>query len=141
MATEEPGAGGVEGADPEILADLFAAQAAEAHAKGVERAAKSRLEQERRDLDTLVTAGPTVLEPQTTIANWASSDHFTRDDVVFADEAFGRFGTEGVQAAFYWDYPDTGTPAFWAFRAYRDFDGKGGSFQDESVPVANDVAM
>jgi hypothetical protein len=75
---------------------VAAAQAAEAHAKGVERAAKSRLEQERRDLDALVTAGPTILDPQTTIANWASSDHFTRDDVVFADEAFGRFGTEGV---------------------------------------------
>ena len=75
---------------------VAAAQAAEAHAKGVERAGKSRLESERRDLDVLTSAGPSVLEPLTTIANWAKSDRFNRDDAVFADEAFNRFGAEGV---------------------------------------------
>jgi len=75
---------------------VAAAQAAEAQAKGVERAARSRLEQERHDLDALGTAGPPILEPLTTITNWASSDHFKPDDVVFADEAFARFGPEGA---------------------------------------------
>jgi hypothetical protein len=50
-------------------------------------------------------------------------------------EALGRFGELGVTSAFYWDYPDRSSPAFWAFRAYRDFDGSGGRFLDESVPA------
>jgi Glycoside hydrolase family 44 len=48
-------------------------------------------------------------------------------------EALGRFGERGITSAFYWDYPSKGSPAFWAFRAYRDFDGDGGRFLDESV--------
>jgi hypothetical protein len=75
---------------------VAAGQAAESHAQSVERASKSRLEQERRDLDALMTEGPTILEPQTTIAKWAESDYFNRDDAVFADEAFVRFGPEGA---------------------------------------------
>lgn len=50
-------------------------------------------------------------------------------------EALGRFGTEGVTSAFYWDYPPAGSPAAAAFRAYRDFDGKGSRFLDLSVPA------
>ncbi len=51
-------------------------------------------------------------------------------------EALGRFGTEGLTSAFYWTYPADKSPAYWAFRAYRDFDGAGGRFLDRSVPVA-----
>jgi hypothetical protein len=51
-------------------------------------------------------------------------------------EALGRFGTEGLTAAFYWRRPPTNSPVYWAFRAYRNFDGKGGHFLDYSVPVA-----
>lgn len=79
-----------------LTAAVAAAQAAEAHAKGVERAAKSRLDQERQDLDALVAAGPPVLDPLATITNWLGGDHFKRDEAVFADEAFGRFGHQGV---------------------------------------------
>jgi hypothetical protein len=49
-------------------------------------------------------------------------------------EALGRFAEGGVQAAFYWTYPADRSPAFWAFRAYRDFDGKGGHFLSRVVP-------
>ncbi len=48
-------------------------------------------------------------------------------------EALGRFGALGLTSAFYWDYPADRSPAFWAFRAFRDFDGQGGRFLDESV--------
>jgi hypothetical protein len=75
---------------------LQAAHAAESVAQDVEAAADSHLEQEQADLDALVTAGPVVLVPQTTVANWTASDYFYRDDAIFADEAFGRFGPEGV---------------------------------------------
>ncbi len=51
-------------------------------------------------------------------------------------EALGRYGALGVRSAFYWDYPAADSPAFWAFRAYRDFDGQGGRFLDFSVPTS-----
>jgi hypothetical protein len=50
-------------------------------------------------------------------------------------EALGRFGTEGLTSAFYWRLPPKDSPVFWAFRAYRNFDGEGGRFLDISVPV------
>ncbi|MFO0756274.1 MAG: glycoside hydrolase family 44 protein [Byssovorax sp.] len=45
-------------------------------------------------------------------------------------EALGRFAANGVHSAFYWTYPPAESPAFWAFRAYRNFDGQGGRFLD-----------
>jgi hypothetical protein len=50
-------------------------------------------------------------------------------------EVLGRFGQQGITSAFYWLCPAPGTPAFYAFRAYRNFDGKGGAFLDWSVPT------
>ncbi|HEX3777847.1 MAG TPA: glycoside hydrolase family 44 protein [Polyangiaceae bacterium] len=50
-------------------------------------------------------------------------------------EALGRFGKEGLDSAFYWDGPKAGTATFWAFRAFRNFDGKGGHFLDISLPT------
>ena len=50
-------------------------------------------------------------------------------------EVLGRFGQQGITSAFYWLCPAAGTPAFYAFRAYRNFDGKGASFLDWSVPT------
>lgn len=50
-------------------------------------------------------------------------------------EALGRFAQENIYSAFFWQYPTDGSPAYWAFRAYRDFDGKGGRFQDTWVPA------
>lgn len=50
-------------------------------------------------------------------------------------EALGRFAQGGVTAAFYWTYPADRSPAYWAFRAYRNFDGAGGRFLDRSSPT------
>ncbi|MCC6333298.1 MAG: glycoside hydrolase family 44 protein [Myxococcales bacterium] len=50
-------------------------------------------------------------------------------------EALGRFGREDLYAAFYWTYPPESSPAFWAFRAYRDYDGQGARFLDLSLPT------
>ncbi|WP_224247555.1 glycoside hydrolase family 44 protein [Hyalangium gracile] len=49
-------------------------------------------------------------------------------------EALGRFAEGGVTAAFYFTYPPTRSPAWWAFRAYRNFDGQGGGFQNIYLP-------
>ena len=48
-------------------------------------------------------------------------------------EALGRFGQQGLDAAFHWGDLKEGTPGYWAFRAYRNFDGAGARFQDVSV--------
>ncbi len=50
-------------------------------------------------------------------------------------EALGRFGQQGLYSAFYWTYPAEGSPAFHAFRAFRNYDGKGAHFEDESMPA------
>jgi hypothetical protein len=48
-------------------------------------------------------------------------------------EALGRFGQGEVTSAFYFTYPPAASPTYWAFRAYRNFDGHGGHFLDTSV--------
>ncbi|HEX2673723.1 MAG TPA: glycoside hydrolase family 44 protein [Polyangiaceae bacterium] len=50
-------------------------------------------------------------------------------------EALGRFGQQGLDSAFFYTGPKVGTPVYWAFRAYRNFDGKGGRFLDVSLPT------
>jgi len=56
-------------------------------------------------------------------------------------EALGRFGQNGVDSAFYWFSPPDRSPAFYAFRAFRNFDGKGGHFLDQSVPARSDAPL
>jgi len=53
-------------------------------------------------------------------------------------EALGRFGTEGLDYAFYWLAPPQDSPAYWAFRAFRNFDGKDGHFLDQSLDTTMD---
>jgi hypothetical protein len=52
-------------------------------------------------------------------------------------EALGRFGEQAITSAYYWDYPPKGSPAARAFLAFRNFDGRGGRFLDESIQVAS----
>ena len=43
--------------------------------------------------------------------------------------SLGRFGTEGIDYAFYWFEPPPNSPVYWAFRAFRNFDG-----QERAIP-------
>ena len=81
-----------------LAAAVAGTQAAEAHSKGVERAARNRLETERNDLDALDATGPVQLDAQGTIAQWLTGENFNQDDTVFADDSFARFDPEGVAA-------------------------------------------
>jgi hypothetical protein len=56
-------------------------------------------------------------------------------------EALGRFGTNGLDYAFYWTAPPENSPAYWAFRAYRNFDGKGARFLDRSLSTRMDPGV
>lgn len=55
-------------------------------------------------------------------------------------EALGRFGQNGLFSAYFWweqsifESP-ANTPVYWAFRAYRNYDGDGGRFGDISLPT------
>jgi hypothetical protein len=50
-------------------------------------------------------------------------------------EALGTFGKLGVDYAFYWTYPPKDSASWWAFRAYRDYDGAGARFPATSIPA------
>jgi hypothetical protein len=50
-------------------------------------------------------------------------------------EALGRYAQFGLTSAYYWTYPTANSPSMWAFRGYRDFDGKGGHFLDWYAPT------
>ena len=50
-------------------------------------------------------------------------------------EALGRFGQLGLTSAYYWTEPPAGTPSNWAFRAYRNYDGKNAHFLERSSPA------
>ena len=49
-------------------------------------------------------------------------------------EGLGRMAQEGVDHAYYWTAPGKNTPAYWAFRAYTNYDGKGGRFSGAILP-------
>jgi hypothetical protein len=71
--------------------------------------------------------------------NFGAENHMSGG--LAAAEVLGRFGVEGVTSAYYWTVPANRSPAFWAFRAYRNYDGKGGRFLDRTVPVTGTATL
>ena len=55
-------------------------------------------------------------------------------------EALGIFGREGVYIATYWTAPKPGSPAWFAFRMYRNADGKQGTFGSQSVRATSSAS-
>jgi hypothetical protein len=62
--------------------------------------------------------------------NFGAEEHIS--GALATAEALGRFGQQGLDAAFYLG-PKDGGSAFWAFRAFRNFDGEGGRFLDHGL--------
>jgi hypothetical protein len=52
-------------------------------------------------------------------------------------DALGIFGREGVFMANYWAYPGKNSPAYLAFKLYRNADGLGHGFGDISLPAVS----
>ena len=52
-------------------------------------------------------------------------------------EALGVFGREGLDLATYWTSPAPGSPVWFAFRMYRDYDGGGGRFGGTSIAATS----
>jgi Glycoside hydrolase family 44 len=70
------------------------------------------------------------------IGEWNFGGEMRMSGGLATAETLGRFGQLEVTSAYFWVHPPPGSPAYWAFRAYRNFDGKGGRFQDFSLPTA-----
>ena len=72
---------------------------------------------------------------QTMIGEWGFGGEAHMSGGLASAEALGRFADNGVYAAYYWVVPPAGSPAAAAFNAYRNYDGKGGRFEDWSLPA------
>jgi hypothetical protein len=71
--------------------------------------------------------------------NFGAEEHMS--GALAVAEVLGHFGLEGVYSAFYWTIPPPKSPAFWAFRAFRNYDGIGGRFLDWSAPVTGSATL
>jgi hypothetical protein len=65
--------------------------------------------------------------------NWGAEN--TLNGGVAAAEVLGILGRERVDLACYWTAPGVGSPAFFAWKMYRNADGSGGGFGDVALEV------
>jgi hypothetical protein len=69
--------------------------------------------------------------------NWGADE--TVNGALAIADVLGIFGREGVDMAAYWTYPPVGSPGAQAFRVFTNYDGAGGGFGDQSLPVTTSV--
>ncbi|MDX3112284.1 glycoside hydrolase family 44 protein [Streptomyces scabiei] len=67
--------------------------------------------------------------------NWGALDHV--DGGLAEADVLGIFGREGLDLATLWSPPKATDPGAYAFRMYRNYDGKGGTFGDTAVHAAS----
>jgi hypothetical protein len=75
------------------------------------------------------------------IGEWSFGGEHDISGALATAESLGRFGQQGLDAAFYWGGPKAGTSTYWAFRAYRNFDGKGARFLDEALDTRGEDSV
>lgn len=75
------------------------------------------------------------------IGEWSFGGEHDISGALATAESLGRFGQQGLDAAFYWGGPKSGTSTYWAFRAYRNFDGQGARFLDEALETRGDDSV
>lgn len=68
--------------------------------------------------------------------NFGGAGHIT--GAIAQAEALGRFGQNGLTAAFLWTHPLDKSEQYWGFRTFRNYDGRGGSFLQNSVKTTSD---
>ncbi len=74
------------------------------------------------------------------IGEWSFGGEGHVSGAVAVAETLGRFAQNDVTSAYYWVYPKDQSPAWWAFRMFRNFDGKGGRFLDAILPTSTATA-
>jgi hypothetical protein len=70
--------------------------------------------------------------------NWGAEGHISGG--LALAEVLGRFGESDIYSAFYWRYPPAGTPAWHAFRAFGNYDGKGSRFPSRSLSATKNLS-
>ncbi len=63
--------------------------------------------------------------------SWGAEGHISGG--LAAADVLGIFGREGVDLATFWGEVGQGSPVYWAFRMYRNYDGLGSHFGNISV--------
>ncbi|MFN8422705.1 MAG: glycoside hydrolase family 44 protein [Anaerolineae bacterium] len=69
--------------------------------------------------------------------NWGALDDM--NGALAQADVLGIFGREGIDLATLWDPMKPDEPGAFAFRAFRNYDGKGGRFGETAVRVTRDV--
>jgi hypothetical protein len=67
--------------------------------------------------------------------NWGAAG--TMNGALAIADVLGIYGRESLYLANYWAYPTKGSPAYWAFRMYTNYDGQGSHFGDVSIPLTS----
>ncbi|MEO8904989.1 MAG: glycoside hydrolase family 44 protein [Polyangiaceae bacterium] len=75
------------------------------------------------------------------LGEWSFGGEHDISGALATAESLGRFGQQGLDAAFYWGGPKPGTSTYWAFRAYRNFDGNGARFLDDALETRGDDSV
>ncbi|MEI6043203.1 MAG: glycoside hydrolase family 44 protein [Chloroflexota bacterium] len=71
------------------------------------------------------------------ISEWNFGADDTLNGALAISTVLGIFGREGVYLASYWRFPPSESPGFYAFKMYTNFDNKGSTFGDTTIPLKN----
>ena len=71
------------------------------------------------------------------ITEWNFGGENDISGAIATADTLGILGREGVYTANYWTVPKQDSPAGWAFRVYRNYDGKGSTFGTQSVETTS----
>jgi hypothetical protein len=69
------------------------------------------------------------------ISEWNFGNDTHINGALAIADVLGIYGREGVEAAAYWRNPPVGSPGWFAFTMYGNYDGKGGRFGGVAVPA------
>jgi glycosyl hydrolase family 44 len=67
------------------------------------------------------------------ISEWNWGADKTINGALAIADVLGVFGREDVYLAGYWRYPELGSPGFYAFKLFMNYDDRGGHFGDTSI--------
>ena len=68
--------------------------------------------------------------------SWGANEHI--NGALAQADVLGIYGREGVDIAILWDPPNIGQPVDYAIRMYRNYDGAGSGFGDQSLATTSD---
>lgn len=67
------------------------------------------------------------------ISEWNFGGENDISGAIATADTLGIYGREGAYLASYWGLPKIGSPTGWAFRIYRNYDGKGSAFGAQAI--------